>query len=127
MCRLVSPILFKKKGGRIINISSVSGVYGNAGQVNYSASKAGLIGITKSLSKELGGRSITVNAIAPGFIDTEMTRALSDDVRTKAAEKISLKRFGSIDDIANAVCFLAGEKGGYITGQVLVIDGGLAL
>ena len=127
MCKLVAPILIKKRGGRIINISSVSGVYGNAGQINYSASKAGLIGITKTLSKELGGRNITVNAVAPGFIDTDMTKALSDDIRAKAQEKISLRRFGSIDDVSNAVAFLASEKAGYITGQVIVIDGGLAL
>lgn len=127
MCKLISPILLKRKGGRIINISSVAGVYGNAGQVNYSASKAGMIGITKSLSKELGSRGITVNAVAPGFIDTEMTRSLPDAVKQGALNQISLRRFGQIEDIGNVVAFLASDKAAYITGQVLVVDGGLAL
>lgn len=117
--------MLKQRSGRIINMSSVVGVAGNAGQVNYSASKAGIIGITKSSAKELGSRGVTVNAIAPGYIDTEMTQCLSDAVKEKVLEQIPLKRMGSTNDIAQMVVFLASDKGSYITGQVISIDGGM--
>lgn len=121
----VSRQMLKQKSGRIINMSSVVGIAGNAGQVNYSASKAGIIGITKSCAKELGSRGITVNAIAPGYIDTEMTQCLGDAVKEKVLEQIPLRRMGSTKDIADMVVFLASEKGSYITGQVISIDGGM--
>ena len=125
--RFVARQMIKQRGGRIINMSSVSGVLGNAGQANYSASKAGVIGLTKSAARELAGRGITVNAIAPGFINTEMTEALSDKVKEGAVAQIPLGRFGEAEDIANAVAFLASEEAGYITGQVLCVDGGMAM
>ena len=119
--------MLKQKSGRIINISSVSGVIGNAGQVNYSASKAGLIGITKSVAREMASRGITCNAIAPGFIDTEMTQILSDQVKTAILGQIPMKHFGSTKDIANTAAFLASDDAGYITGQVISVDGGMAM
>ncbi|MDO4317833.1 MAG: 3-oxoacyl-[acyl-carrier-protein] reductase [Lachnospiraceae bacterium] len=119
--------MIKKRSGRIVNISSVSGVLGNAGQANYAASKAGIIGFTKTAARELAGRGVTVNAIAPGFIETDMTGKLSEDVRTAAAAQIPLKRFGKPEDIAAAVAFLASPEAGYITGQVLGVDGGMAM
>lgn len=117
----------KRRKGRIINISSISGVMGNAGQANYAAAKAGLIGMTKSVAKELAGRGITCNAIAPGFIQTDMTVVLSDKVKAAVQEQIPMKKMGLVDDVAAAVSFLAGEESGYITGQVLCIDGGLSM
>jgi 3-oxoacyl-[acyl-carrier protein] reductase len=117
----------KQKAGRIINLSSVSGVLGNAGQANYSASKAGVIGLTKSLARELASRSITVNAVAPGFIDTDMTQAMTDTAKAATLEQIPLKRVGTPKDIAEAVAFLASDKASYITGQVLSVDGGMAI
>lgn len=123
----VSRQMLKQKSGRIINMSSVSGVLGNAGQANYSASKAGVIGLTKSVARELASRGITVNAIAPGFIQTEMTDVLSDAVKAAVLEQIPMKQFGTTGDITEMVVFLASEKGRYITGQVMCIDGGMAI
>lgn len=123
----VARQMIKQKGGRIINISSVSGVLGNAGQANYCAAKAGVIGLTKSFAREAASRGITVNAVAPGFIQTEMTDVLSETVKAGAAEQIPMKHFGTAEDIAEAVAFLASEKAGYITGQVLSVDGGMAM
>lgn len=125
--KFVSRQMLKQRSGRIINISSVSGVLGNAGQANYSASKAGLIGLTKSVARELASRGITVNAVAPGFIHTEMTEVLSDAVKEASIAQIPLKKFGETKDIANAVLFLASENASYITGQVLHVDGGMAM
>ena len=125
--RFVSRQMLKQRQGRIINMSSVVGVAGNAGQMNYAASKAGVIGMTKSAAKELASRGITVNAIAPGFIETDMTDVLSDAVRETSVAQIPLGRFGKPEDIANAAAFLASEEAGYITGQVLHIDGGMVM
>jgi 3-oxoacyl-[acyl-carrier protein] reductase len=122
----VRPMM-KNRYGRIINITSVSGVVGQAGQTNYSASKAGLIGLTKSLAREVGSRSITVNAVAPGFILTDMTKDLPAEMTSKLNEMIPLGRWGDVADIANAVAFLAAETSGYITGHVLSVDGGMAM
>jgi 3-oxoacyl-[acyl-carrier protein] reductase len=123
--RAASKVMTKQRYGRIINIASVVGQMGNAGQANYCASKAGLIGLTKSNARELAKRSVTVNAVAPGFIATAMTDALSDKVRTELTAQIPLERLGSAEDIANAVVFLAGESSGYITGHVLSVNGGM--
>lgn len=117
--------MMKQKWGRIINITSVVGLMGNPGQTNYAASKAGLIGMTKSLAREVGSRGITVNAIAPGYIETEMTESLSDEVKASFVEGIPLGRMGQPEDVARTVCFLAGKGGEYISGQVLSVDGGL--
>ena len=119
--------MIRAKGGRVINVSSVSGVSGNAGQANYAASKAGVIGFTKSIAKEVGSRGITVNAVAPGFIATDMTDALGDSVTDAAAQQISLGRLGSPEEVASIVGYLASDGASYITGQTIVVDGGLAL
>ena len=121
----VIPFMMKQRSGRIINISSVVGISGNAGQTNYSASKAGIIGFTKSLAKEVGSRNIQVNAVAPGFIETQMTDVLKDEVKEEIAKQIPLKRMGTTQDVANVVKFLASEDSAYITGQVIQVDGGL--
>ncbi|MFH0924685.1 MAG: 3-oxoacyl-[acyl-carrier-protein] reductase [bacterium] len=123
--KAVTRPMMKKESGRIINISSVVGAMGNAGQANYSASKAGLIGLTKTIAKELASRNITVNAIAPGFIDTEMTKVLPDNVKEEMLRQIPLKRFGSVSDIAEVIAFLCSEAAGYITGQVIHVNGGM--
>ncbi|MGN0476671.1 MAG: 3-oxoacyl-[acyl-carrier-protein] reductase [Ruminococcus sp.] len=117
----------KQRSGRIISLASVVGIMGNAGQANYSASKAGIIGLTKSVAKELGGRNVTVNAIAPGYIATDMTDALSDKVKKSIDEGIPMKRRGTPEDVANAICFLASDDAAYITGEVLRVDGGMAM
>ena len=119
--------MVKQRAGRIINIASVAGLTGNAGQANYAASKAGLIGLTKTLARELASRSITVNAVAPGFITTDMTAVLPENVKTAVLAQIPLGRFGEPDDIAAAVAFLAGPEGKYITGQTLTVDGGMVM
>lgn len=123
----VSRQMLKQRSGRIISISSVSGVMGNAGQANYSASKAGIIGLTKAAARELASRGITVNAIAPGFIQTEMTQVLSDAVKAAATEQIPMKHFGETEDIAQTALFLASGNAKYITGQVICVDGGMAM
>lgn len=123
--REAAKIMTRQRCGRIINISSVVGQMGNAGQINYAAAKAGLIGMTKSAAKELGSRSVTVNAVAPGFIETDMTAALAEDVRKAYISAIPLGRLGSAQDVADAVAFLASDKASYITGQVIAVNGGL--
>ena len=125
--RHFSRYLLKQRSGTIINLSSVSGILGNAGQANYCAAKAGVIGITKSVAREMASRGITVNAIAPGFIRTEMTDVLKDDIKKALMEQIPMKNFGEVEDIANTVAFLASEDARYITGQVISVDGGMAM
>ena len=123
----VVPYMMKARSGRIINISSVVGVSGNAGQTNYSASKAGIIGFTKSLAKEIASRNILVNAVAPGFIETDMTNVLKDEVKDAISKQIPLNRMGNAEDVANVVKFLASKDSSYITGQVINIDGGMLM
>ena len=125
--RNVSPLMLKKRYGKIINISSIVGIRGNAGQINYSASKAGVIGLTKSLAKELGSRGITVNAVAPGYVNTDMTQDLKDEWKDQIKEQVPLKKFGEVADIAQTVAFLASDYSSYITGQTIQVDGGLGI
>ncbi len=127
LTKAVAKSMMKKRTGRIINMSSVVGLTGNAGQVNYAAAKAGVLGITKSAAKELASRGITVNAVAPGFIETDMTDVLSDTVKESLLHEIPLKRMGEPKDVANAVLFLASDQSAYITGQVIHVDGGLVM
>ena len=126
MIKAVSKYMIKNRSGSIINMSSIVGLTGNAGQINYSASKAGIVGLTKSAAKELASKKIRVNAIAPGMIDTDMTRVLSEDIRNKIIDSIPLKEIGKPEDIANAVAFLASDMSRYITGQILSVDGGMS-
>jgi 3-oxoacyl-[acyl-carrier protein] reductase len=123
----VARPMIKNKAGKIINITSVIGQIGNAGQSNYAASKAGIIGLTKSMAKELGSRNITVNAVAPGYITTDMTNELNDEVKEQLKSSIPLGRLGTPDDVANLVCFLASDEAGYITGQTFNVDGGMVM
>ncbi|WP_026889059.1 3-oxoacyl-[acyl-carrier-protein] reductase [Clostridium beijerinckii] len=125
--KAITPIMMKQKHGKIINLSSVVGITGNAGQVNYSASKAGVIGMTKSLAREIGSRGITVNAVAPGYIETDMTEALADKYKEEMKKNIPLKRLGKASDVANVVAFLASESADYVTGQVIQVDGGMLM
>lgn len=125
--RYLSRYFLKQRSGKIINISSVVGIGGNAGQANYSASKAGIIGLTKSVARELASRGINVNAVAPGMVDTEMTQVLSDSVKEEMMKQIPLRKMGNTKNIADAVVFLASDKSDYITGQVLVVDGGMTM
>lgn len=127
MMRHVVPVMMKQRSGRIINMSSVAGLHGNPGQFNYSASKAAIIGMTKSAAKELGSRGINVNAIAPGFISTPMTDALTDEQKKAIFEMIAMKRYGSVEEIAGVASFLAGKDSSYVTGQVIEISGGLSM
>ena len=126
-CKAVAQRMMKQRFGRIVNMSSVVGVAGNAGQANYAASKAGVIGLTKSLARELASRNVTANAVAPGFITTDMTAALSDTQREAMTERIAARRLGAPEDVAALVRFLASDEAGYITGQVICVDGGMSL
>jgi 3-oxoacyl-[acyl-carrier protein] reductase len=126
-CKAVAPIMAKARVGSILNITSISGIVGSSGQTNYSASKAGMIGLTKALAKELASRNITVNALALGLIDTEMTRSLDEEFRSKILKGIPLGRFGTTEEIARIAAFLLSQEAGYITGQVIQVDGGLAI
>lgn len=125
--KAVTKQMVKQREGKIVNIASIIGIMGNAGQANYAASKAGVIGLTKSVAKELASRNINVNAIAPGFIDTAMTQKLAEEIKKAMLDRIPLKRFGLCEDIANAVLFLVSNKASYITGQVLTVDGGMIM
>jgi len=125
--KMAAQKMMKRRSGRIINVASVVGIVGNRGQANYASSKAGLIGLTKAVAKELASRNVMVNAVAPGFIDTEMTRNLPEAAKTALMDQIPLSRLGEADDIADAVLFLASDLANYITGHVLVVDGGMAM
>ncbi len=126
-CRTAARAMMKNRFGRIVNIGSTSGVVGNAGQANYAAAKAGLIGLTKSLARELGGKGITANVVAPGFIETDMTAGLPDEIKQKVQDAMAIKRLGTPDDIAAAVAYVSCDGAGYLTGQTICIDGGLTM
>ncbi len=126
-CRAAARAMMKGRFGRIVNIGSTSGVVGNAGQANYAAAKAGLIGLTKSLARELGGKGVTANVIAPGFIETDMTSALPDEIRQKVQDAMAVKRLGAPEDIAAAVAYATADDAGYLTGQVICVDGGMTM
>ena len=125
--RAVARPMMRQRYGRIVNLSSVVGLRGNAGQINYAASKAGVIGMTKSMAKELATRGVTVNAVAPGFIETDMTAAMTDAAKTATLASIPMGRLGAAEDVARAIAFLASDEAAYITGQVLAVDGGMAM
>ena len=126
-CRTAARAMMKNRFGRIVNIGSTSGVVGNPGQANYAASKAGLIGLTKSLARELGGKGVTANVVAPGFIETDMTAVLGDTVKGRVLEAMAVNRLGTPEDIASAVAYVASDEAGYLTGQVICVDGGLTM
>ncbi len=127
LSKILTRPMIKQKWGRIINISSISGLHGNEGQANYSASKAALVGLTKTLAKEFAAKNILVNAVAPGFINTKMIENMQDNAKSNLLEKIPLGRIGNPEDVASTIAFLASEKAGYITGQVFVVDGGMSI
>lgn len=127
MTKQVTSVMMKQRSGRIVNVASVAGLYGNAGQMNYSASKAAIIGMTKTTAKEFGSRNITCNAVAPGFIHTPMTDVLSDEIKAKMLDSVALRRYGEPEEIASVVSFLVSDNASYVTGQVIEISGGLAM
>jgi 3-oxoacyl-[acyl-carrier protein] reductase len=124
-CRAVGMLMMRQRYGRIVNITSVSGLMGNPGQANYSASKAGVIGFTRTIARELASRNITANAVAPGFVTTDMTDVLPDKIKAEVKERIPVRRLGEPEDVADLVCYLAGPGAGYLTGQVIAVDGGM--
>jgi 3-oxoacyl-[acyl-carrier protein] reductase len=126
-CRAAARPMMRNRFGRIVNIGSVTGLVGNAGQVNYAAAKAGLVGLTKSIAKELGSKGITANLVAPGFIETDMTQSLPQQLKDDVVKSIAVRRFGTAEEVAHAVAFVCSDQAGYMTGQVLVVDGGLAM
>ena len=127
MTKLVGAVMLRQKGGSIVNLASVAGLYGNPGQMNYSASKGAVISMTKTAAKELGSRGIRVNEVAPGFISTPMTDKLTDEQKNAILAQIAMKRYGTADEVANVVAFLCGEESSYVTGQIIEISGGLSM